>query len=170
MPLIPNPWGPAYAGVAGRLRKMWEMALHPGHYPFMVRHRPPTNTHYSPTSSCNPSPDRYRMVHAHSCSAARRCEQGHSSGGVGAPALGLSVLVRRVGPAGCCVQVGAVSSFFIISAIPVTGTYTWRTTMEHTGELASAGWAPACTALGCPSPVAHLCFLLRATVFRQGYC
>ncbi len=40
MPLFKNPWGPQYAGVTGRLRKMWELAIHPGHYPFMVRTAP----------------------------------------------------------------------------------------------------------------------------------
>jgi len=34
--LLKNVWGPAYAGVGGRMKKMWEMVVHPGHYPFMV--------------------------------------------------------------------------------------------------------------------------------------
>ena len=36
MTLLKNVWGPAYAGVGGMAKKMWEMAIHPGHYPFMV--------------------------------------------------------------------------------------------------------------------------------------
>lgn len=36
MTLFRNVWGPKYAGFGGQLRKMGELALQPGNYPFIV--------------------------------------------------------------------------------------------------------------------------------------
>lgn len=36
MTIFRNMWGPQYAGFGGQLRKVYELAIHPGNFPFMV--------------------------------------------------------------------------------------------------------------------------------------